>query len=190
MNPQADAPGQMLEEFRAYLRLLGRLQLDERLQSKVDVSGVIQETLLEASQTLDQFRRMSQPERAVWLRAAFVHNLSDAVAKFRTARRDAGREQSLEAAWDDSSARLAAGLAADQSSPSTQAMRHEDEFRVAWALEQLPEDQRMVLELLFWKGCTRVEIAERMQLDRKKVTRLLDKGLNALRILLAERGQE
>ena len=48
MSGDAEALAGRLERFRAYLQLLARLHLDRRLQGKVDLSGVMQQTLWEA----------------------------------------------------------------------------------------------------------------------------------------------
>src|SRR5262249_46879439 len=123
MSP--DAQSQALERFRDYLCLLARLQLDPRLQGKVDLSGVVQQTLLEAHQAWGRLERMSETQRTAWLRRALANNLTDEVRKLGTAMRDAARERSLEAELEQSSARLEAWLSADQSSPSQHAERNE-----------------------------------------------------------------
>src|SRR5262245_34753628 len=146
MNLLAEAHARTLERFRAYLRLLARLQLDPRLRGKLDPSDVVQQTLLEAYQKREQFRGGSEAEWLAWLRQALAHNLADALRAFGQAKRDVGRERSL-AAVEASSCRLAAFLAAEQSSPSQQAERHERAVRLAEALSALPDDNREALVL-------------------------------------------
>ena len=50
MRPPGDADGARLERYRAYLRLLARLQLGPRLQARVDPSDLAQQTLVQAYQ--------------------------------------------------------------------------------------------------------------------------------------------
>src|SRR5713101_2524929 len=104
MPRKTEDQGRELERFRPYLSLLARLQLDTRLQGKVDLSGVVQQTLLEAHQAWSQLERMVRAQQAAWLRKALAHNLTDEVRKLTTAARDVGRERSLEAALEESSA--------------------------------------------------------------------------------------
>src|SRR5262249_11302131 len=120
------------EAYRDYLRLLAGVQLDPRLRGKLDPSDVVQETLARAHEKGEQFRGTSEAERAAWLRQILANQLAAAVRRYLDAgKRDAARERSLHAAVEDSSARLEALLAADHTSPSEQAVRHEELRRLA-----------------------------------------------------------
>src|SRR4051794_3275932 len=110
MPQNDDDPDRSLERFRDYLRLLARLQLDPRLVGKVDLSGVVQQMLLEAHRAWAQLETMDQDRRAAWLRRALAHNLTDEVRRARSPRHGVAQERSLDAALEESSARLEALL--------------------------------------------------------------------------------
>jgi RNA polymerase sigma-70 factor (ECF subfamily) len=175
-----------LERFREYLALLVRLQLDPRLQGKVDLSGVVQQTLLEAHHAMDRLSAMPEPQQAAWLRKALAHNLTDEVRKLKAASRDVARERSLEVALEESSARLEAWLATEQSSPAQQAIRNEQLLDLAAALAELPTDQQRAIELHHLKGLSLAEVAAQMARSKGAVAKLLYRGLEKLHARLAE----
>src|SRR5262249_53053142 len=142
-----EAHGLALERFRHYLLLLARVQLGHQFRAKLDPSDLVQQTLLEAHRKQAQFRGRSEAELAAWLRQMLACCIADALQAFGRAKRDAALERSREAALAESSSRLDAWLAADQSSPSQRAMREEELLRLAKALAQLTEDQRRAVEL-------------------------------------------
>jgi RNA polymerase sigma-70 factor (ECF subfamily) len=176
-----------LEGYRDYLRLLARVQLNPRLQAKVDASDIVQQTLLEAHKCHGQFRGESEAERLAWLRAILANVLAAAARRFAAEARDLARERSLEAEVDLSSSRLECLLAADQSSPSEQTARGEDLLRLAHAMACLPPDQRQVVELHHLKGLTLTDVAVRMGRTRPAIAGLLFRGLKKLRALLPDR---
>jgi RNA polymerase sigma-70 factor (ECF subfamily) len=184
METLAEAHGRLLEKFREYLRLLARLQLDPRLRSKLDPSDVVQQTLLEAYEKRDQFHGTTEGEWLAWLRQALAHNLADALRAFGQAKRDVNRERSLDAAVEASSRRLAAWLAAEQSSPSQQAQRHERAVLLAEALAALPDDNREALVLHYCEDRPLADIATHLGRTPAAVAGLLKRGLKQLRARL------
>jgi RNA polymerase sigma-70 factor (ECF subfamily) len=185
MNLQETWP---LDRYGDYLRLLARLQLNPRLQAKLDASDVVQQTLLQAHEHREQFRGRSEAELIGWLRTILANTLAGAVRRFGAEARDLGREQSLEHSLAESSARLEGWLAAEQSSPSERVMRHEELVRLAGAIAQLPDEQRHVIELHHLKGLPIADVAESLQRTKPAVMGLLFRGLKKLRSLLREAG--
>jgi RNA polymerase sigma-70 factor (ECF subfamily) len=182
-------PRRGLEHYRDYLCLLARLQLDERLQTKLDTSDVVQETLLKAHAKQEQFRVRTDAEMAGWLRQILANTIAEAARKFGAGARDVRREQSLEAALEESSVRLEHWLAADSSGPNGHANRQEQLLGLAGALAQLPADQRQALELHHLKGRPVTELAQELGRSPDAVGALLYRGLKKLRELLAEPGE-
>jgi RNA polymerase sigma-70 factor (ECF subfamily) len=172
--------------FRDYLLLLARAQLGPHAQARLDASDVVQQTLLEAHADREQFRGTTAGELAAWLRRILVRNLANARRDLHRARRDIDRELSLDAALEQSSARLDAWLAAEQPSPSQQAEQHERAARLASALRQLPAPQREAVELRHLHGWSLADIAARMGRTPAAVATLLHRGLVRLRQLLQE----
>jgi RNA polymerase sigma-70 factor (ECF subfamily) len=185
MTRQPGGPGDDLERFRAYLALLARSQLAPALRGKVDLSGVVQQTLLEAHQAGDQLRRLDEPQRLTWLRRALAHNLTDEVRKLGAAARDVGRERPLEASLEESSSRLDAWLAADQTPPDQQAAHNEQLLRLAEAVAELPDDQRTAVELHHLGGMPLAAVAGQLGRSKGAVATLLFRGMTRLRKRLA-----
>jgi RNA polymerase sigma-70 factor, ECF subfamily len=173
-----------IESYRSYLLLLARLQLAPELQGKLEPSDLVQQTLLKAHQNRDQFRGSSEVERLGWLQTILANTLTDAIRKF--APRAGMRELSLEAGLEQSSRRLEAILAADQTSPSQRVIRHEQLIRLADALAKLPDDQRQAVELRHLQGLATADIAQRLNRSVAAIGGLLQRGLRALRVSLDE----
>jgi RNA polymerase sigma-70 factor, ECF subfamily len=185
MASQPDSPVQPLERFRAYLRLLAQLQFPTILRAKLDPSDLVQQTLLQAHQALDQFRGTTGAEQAAWLRRIFVNTLANAIRDLRRAGRDVALERSL----NESSARLEDWLSGEHTPPVEAAGRNELFLQLADRLAELPEVQREVLLLRYCEGWSVGAIAERLGRTRPAVASLLRRGLAELRELLPnERG--
>lgn len=184
INPDHQRPD--LEQFRPYLRLLARMQLPPRLAPKVDTSDVVQQTLIQAHQGLAGFRGETEREMAGWLRQILANHLAHLIRDFGRQKRDAGRELPLAQVLDESSARLEAWLAADQSSPSELAQRNELILRMADALEALPEEQREAVELHYYHGWTLAQIAAHLQRSPPSVAGLVHRGVLRLRDKMSE----
>ncbi len=180
-------PLRSLEEYWEYLRLLARLQLNPSLRGKLDPSDIVQETMLRAHANKEQFRGQTNAEQAAWLRRILANQLTDAARRFGSVGRETDREQPLEDAVDDSAARLEAWLVLDTPRPDQRVVHHEDLLRMAGALAQLPDDQRIALELKYLQGLSLEDVAGQMGRSKGAVAGLLHRGVIGLRAAMQDR---
>jgi RNA polymerase sigma-70 factor (ECF subfamily) len=178
-----DDLGRHLDGFREYLHLLARLQLRAPLTAKIDLSGVVQQTLLDAFRARDGFPSEGA-QQVAWLRRALANNLTDEIRRLGPRGRLGPREQSLEQALEASSVRLEAWLACEDPTPGCAAIRHEQLARLAEALLTLADDQRAAVEMHHLQGLPLADVGRRLGRSREAVAGLVFRGLKKLRLHL------
>lgn len=179
------ALGALLEQYRAYLTLIARLELGPRLQGKAEPGDLVQEAFLEAARNFATFRGSSEAELAAWLRQILAGCLTHLLRRyFGTGARDVRLERPLGDGSAASSAGVDPGLVARQSSPSQRASRREEAVRLADALEALPAVYREVIVLRHLEGLSFPEVARRMGRTVDSVEKLWVRGLARLKQVL------
>lgn len=180
MQGDTEAFGELLEDYRAYLMVLAKRYLDNRIRGRVDESDVVQVTFLEAQRDLKSFRGTQIEELLGWLRHILRNNVSSAHQKhLYTQKRSAGREVSNSPT--DSRPAITDMAPSETTSPSQRVIKDEAAFFLANCLEELPETQQEALRLRYVEGCSLKEIAERMNKTEMAAAGLLKRGLQALR---------
>ncbi len=182
LHAERDAmPRRALESFRSYLRLLAAAQVPWQQRGRIDPSDVVQDTLVKAHERFAQFKGDGDAELAAWLRRILRNTIIDAL------RREGTRPEFV-GSVEGSSDYLEGQLADKHSSPSERACRQDQLERLAQALELLPEEQRLAVQLQQIHDHSVQEIAEAMHLSKSAVGGLLKRGMRRLRELMREEG--
>jgi len=188
-NADRAAQGALLLPFGNWLKLLATVQLEDKLQSKLDPSDILQQAYLSACRDLPNFRGQTREELAGWLRQILVHTLAHEVRRYRgSQQRDVDLEVSLQERINDSSRRLGEILADTATSPSELACRHEHEAQLAEVLGRLPEDYRRVIVLRHLEALSHEEVAQRMGRSASAVRMLWMRALAQLKVEVEKAG--
>ena len=176
-----EALGRLLEAQRAVLHRLAAGRLGERIEVRVNVSDIIQQTFLEAHRSFQQFAGRDARELAAWVQGILDHKVAGAVRDHTLLqKRDVRREQSM----DDSQGGkgpLKQQLDAGLSSPSEKAIRGEEERRLTEALTSLPADQREAVRLRHLEGWALADIARHLGRTPAATAGLIKRGMQSLR---------
>jgi RNA polymerase sigma-70 factor (ECF subfamily) len=133
-DPQAQ--GLLLESLRPYLRCITRALHMGRVRTRLGESDLLQEIFLEAHCGFANFKGATVPELIGWVRQIAIRTAGHLLRDHTAAKRALSREQAdvaLESLMESSS------------SPSAEAIRHEQAAKMAQCLARLPEEMQKVL---------------------------------------------
>jgi RNA polymerase sigma-70 factor, ECF subfamily len=184
---QPGAVDDLLAIYRNYLRLLARTWIDTAIKAKADGSDMVQETMMAAHASFDQFRGGTEQELVAWLRQILARNVAMLSRRYRAERRQAKREVSLDALLHSSSATLDSFVADEASSPSHAYQQRERAVVLADALAELSSDHREVIVLRSFQELEWDEVAEKMGRSRNAVRVLWARALKQLRNHIQDR---
>ncbi|WP_236620962.1 sigma-70 family RNA polymerase sigma factor [Rhodopirellula sallentina] len=183
----ADALGELLNNYRKYLVFLARTGLHHHMQGKADPSDIAQEVCMAAHGNIAEFRGESAEEFAGWLRGILTNTMAMHVRKYLgTAKRDPRLEQRLNQSVASATGFLQSQLAGNETSPSQNFARNEAFLQLAGALEGLPEDYRRVIVLRHVEGLPFAEVAREMGRSVDSVEKLWVRGLAKLKSTMSD----
>lgn len=174
------------ERYRNYLMSLARIQLARAgpVQKKIESADLVQDVLLQAHTARAQYRGTTPEEFAAWLRQIMAHRLADLQKHFGRGKRDGALEATFRDSLDASAAGMLSLAMGRLPTPTTNLAQHQRALRLADALQQLPRDQRMAVELHYIAGYSLAELAAQLKRSKPSVAGLLRRGLQALREIL------
>lgn len=179
----------LLDRHRQALRRMVQLRLDQKIQSRVDVSDIIQDVLVEANRRLPQYLENPVMSFHLWVRQIAKDRVIDAHRRHRaSAKRSVDREQPLAvpAASDRSTYQLAAHIRDPELTPAAAATRQEMSQLVERALGRLGEQDCEIIIMRHYEQLSNMEIAEVLGLTEPAASMRYLRAVRRLRELLLE----
>lgn len=168
-NGDQDALGRLLEQLRPYVRVIVRSVRRGPIERLKDDSDLIQEALLQASQSVCGFRGVTIAEWLGWLRTVTIRSTARTLTRL-----DLKLDEHLDAS-------IASQLPDSQVNPCDAAIRQENAARMSLALARLPEDMQQVLLGRIVDGLDHAELADQLGRNSGAVRMLYLRALRKLR---------
>ena len=177
---------QLVDAYRDRLRRMITVRMDPRLAARVDPSDVIQDTLVQASQRLDDYLQRRPLPFYPWLRQIAWECLVDLYHRHvTTKKRTVDRERPLGMRLSDRSTMdLGRLIARNVKSPSEALVQKEMQARLREALERLDEKDRDVLVMRHLEQLSIGEIAAVLEVSPGAVKMRRLRAIERLRKLL------
>jgi RNA polymerase sigma-70 factor (ECF subfamily) len=187
-DPQAVAA--CVEAYRARLLAFVAHRMAPGLRQRLDPDDIVQEVSLAAVRPAGGAEGPPRDPFG-WLCHVAEQRIIDAHRRhFAAAKRNAAREVSIDAplrnASGDDAGGIASLLAVSMTTPSQALSRATKEYRLAQAVEELPEEQRAAIRMRYVEGLGTKEIAGRVGKSDVAIRVMLSRAVQKLQQLLGD----
>ena len=173
------------EPHRTFLEVLAESLIEPKLRRKIDAQDVVQDTFLAAHIGIESMPMSEDNEEILmWLITILKNELKDLRRRYYSQKRDLKKENSVDAAIDQSILGIEAMVPAMQTTPSGAAVRNEEIAKLAVAIRSLDAGQREVIVERYINRRPLPEICEILEKNQKSVAGLLYRGMAKLKELL------
>jgi RNA polymerase sigma-70 factor (ECF subfamily) len=149
----------------------------------IDPEDIVQQTFAQAYQSISRFRK-DEGTFLSWLTGIAENKVKDAIKTRQRDKRGGRWRRVREAATDSSPAEDLVTLLSKGHTPSVSAMNHEAVRAVRAAIDALPEEQRVAVQLRLLEGKHLDECAQIMNRSPRAVQGLVDRARKKLRATL------
>lgn len=182
---QRDAVEQLMERHRQSLERMVRGRLNRAVARRVDVSDVVQETLLTASKRMAEYVRDPRMPFHAWLRQIARDRLADVYRRQLADKRSVANEQSVGGEGSDFVPPAALVLDAELT-PAEAMLRQEFAERFNAAVETLSEADREIIFMRHSEQLTNSETAELLGLSQPAAAMRYLRALRQLKAILGD----
>jgi RNA polymerase sigma-70 factor (subfamily 1) len=171
--------GKILESVRSYLLLVAEDELGGHVRAKFGASDIVQHSMLEAQDSIGDFRGGSESEFRHWLKRIVVNNVTDESRRYtQTHARNVNLEVSTE--------QLHSSAPDTGETPSWHIRRKEFDQQLALAVAQLPDRQRYVIEARHRHGYDYSQIASQLEISEAGARKIWSRATEQLRRILED----
>jgi len=157
------ALNQLFQRYHQVMVEVARRKLGPRLRLKEDPDDLAQTTFREATRDFQHYRYQGEGSLLRWLIQILQNKIRDKAEFYSAGKRDLSRERTIEAPEGEDSS---SGGGMDFSSADltvTQMVSREENFEILRdSLEELSEEHRLAITLVFFEGCSLRQAGERM----------------------------
>ena len=169
------ALGQLIDRYRPYLLTVANEEGDSDLQAKLGASDVVQSACVDALQGFRNFRGRSSREMLNWLRQIVIFRLHGVRDEFQAGKRDIAAEAPRHAGGHSFD-----HLQSPVTPPGEAVVRNEERESLECALADLPDQDRLIIEMRHKEGLAFAAIARQIFMSEDAVRKRWSRAIQVL----------